>query len=130
MVAAQVHFPVDQWGLTLVREQVFALDVGLRWFSGKALESLVEGFLSVCWFQGCPRVYVTSSGPSASACALQDSGELCSSTERDSSFPHSTPGVVPLVPTCIQKSISSSQPVYGQAGGYEKYKRQYLTHNV
>ena len=29
-----------------------------------------------------------------------------------------------------QESISSSHPVCGQAGGYEKHKRQYLTHNV
>ena len=41
-------------------------------------------------------------------------GELCSLTERDSSFPCSTPGVVPLVPTCIHELISLSQPVYGQ----------------
>ena len=34
MVVAQVHFPVDQWGLTLVMEQVFALEVGLGWFLG------------------------------------------------------------------------------------------------
>ena len=73
---------------------------------------------------------VTGSGPSASAHTLWDSGELHSSTERDSSFPHSTPGVVPSVPTHIQESISSSQPVYGQAGGYEKHKKQYLTHNL
>ena len=50
-----------------------------------------------------PLIYVTGCGPSASAHMLQDSGELCSLTERDSSFPHSTPGVVPLVPTCIHK---------------------------
>ena len=77
-----------------------------------------------------PCIYVTGSGLSVSARALRDLGELCSSTERDSSFPHSTPGAVPLVPTCIQESISLSQPVYGQAGGYEKHKRQYLTHGV
>ena len=65
-----------------------------------------------------------------SAHTLQDLGELRSSTERDSSFPHSTPGVVPSVRTHIQESISSSQPVYRQAGDYEKHKRQYLTHDV
>ena len=75
-------------------------------------------------------IYVTGSRPSASAHALWDSGELHSLTERDSSFPHSTPGVVPSVPMCIQESISPSQPVYGQAGCYEKHKWQYLTHNV
>ena len=67
--------------------------------------------------QGCQNV--TGCGLSASACALGDSGELCSLTKRDSSFPHSTPGVGPLVPTCIQELISLSQPVYGQAGDYE-----------
>ena len=46
-------------------------------------------------------VYVTGCGPSASARVLRDSGELHSSTERDSSFPRSTPGVVPLVPMHI-----------------------------
>ena len=76
------------------------------------------------------QIYVTGSGPSALARALPDAGELNLSTERDSSFPRSTPGAVPSVPTRIQESISSSQPVYGQAGGYEKHKRQYLTHNV
>ena len=49
MVVAQVHFPMDQWGLTL--------EVGLAWFSGEALELLMEGFLSVWWFQSCLRVY-------------------------------------------------------------------------
>ena len=63
-------------------------------------------------------VYVTGCGPSASARALQDSGELHSSTERDSSFLRSTPGVVPLVPMHIQELISLSQPVYGQVGDY------------
>ena len=73
---------------------------------------------------------VTGCGPSVSANALWDLGELHSSTEKDSSFPHSTPGVVSSVPMCIQESISQSQPVYGQAGDYEKHKRQYLTHDV
>ena len=58
-------------------------------------------------------VCVTGCGPPASARVLRDSGGLHSSTERDSSFPHSTPGVVPSVPTCIHKLISLSQPVYG-----------------
>ena len=62
---------------------------------------------------------VTDCGPSASAHALWDSGDLRSSTERDSSFPHSTPGAVPSVPMHIQELISLSQPVYGQAGDYE-----------
>ena len=44
---------------------------------------------------------VTGHGPSASARRLQDSGELHSSTKRDSSFPHSTPGAVPSIPMCI-----------------------------
>ena len=57
-------------------------------------------------------IYVTGCGPSASACALRDLGELRSLTERDSSFPCSTSGAVPSVPTRIQESISSSQPVY------------------
>ena len=78
--------------------------------------------------QGCQNV--TGCRLSLSACTLQDSGELHSLTERDSSFPCSTPGTVPLVPTCIQELISLSQPVYRQAGDYEKHKRQYLTHNV
>ena len=58
MVVVQVHFPVDQWGLTLVMEQVFALEVGLGWFSGKALELLMEGFVLVWGFQCCLRVYL------------------------------------------------------------------------
>ena len=78
--------------------------------------------------QGCQNV--TSCKPSASACTLWDLGELRSLTKRDSSFPRSTPGAVPSVPMHIQESISSSQPVYGQAGDYEKHKRQYLTHDV
>ena len=45
--------------------------------------------------------YVTGHGLSASARGLQDLGELHSSTKRDSSFPRSTPGVVPSIPTCI-----------------------------
>ena len=62
---------------------------------------------------------VTGCGLSASAHALQDLGELHSSTKRDSSSPCSTPGVGPLVPMCIQELISLSQPVYGQVGDYE-----------
>ena len=46
-------------------------------------------------------IYVTGCGLSASAHGLWDSGELRSSTERDSSFPRSTPGVVPSIPTHI-----------------------------
>ena len=65
------------------------------------------------------RQNVTDCEPSVSARALWDSGELCSLTERDSSLPHSTPGVVPSVPMCIQELIGLSQPVYGQAGDYE-----------
>ena len=59
--------------------------------------------------QGCQNV--TDCGPSASAHALWDSGKLCSLTKRDSSFPHSTPGAVPLVPMHIQELISLSQHV-------------------
>ena len=62
---------------------------------------------------------VTGCGPSASACALWDLGELHSLTKRDSSFPHSTPGAVPSVPMQIQELISLSQAVYGQVGDYE-----------
>ena len=43
----------------------------------------------------------TGCGKSASTHASQDSGELRSSTKRGSSSPHSTPGVVPSIPTCI-----------------------------
>ena len=50
-------------------------------------------------------IYVTGHGPSASAHGLWDSGELRSLTKRDSSFPHSTPSVVPSILTCIQKLI-------------------------
>ena len=64
-------------------------------------------------------LYVTGCRPSGSAHTLWDSGEVCSLTKRDSSFPCSTPGVVPSVPTHIQELISLSQPVYGQAGDYE-----------
>ena len=67
--------------------------------------------------QGCQNVI--GCGPSASAHTSWDLGELCSSTERDSSFPHSTPGVVPLIPMRIQELINLSQPVYGQAGDYK-----------
>ena len=67
--------------------------------------------------QGCQNV--TGCGPSASACTSWDLGELHSSTKRDSSFPHSTPGAVPLIPTHIQELISLSQPVYQQVGDYE-----------
>ena len=70
--------------------------------------------------QGCQNV--TGCGPSASAHMLWDLGELHFSTKMDSSFPHSTPGVVPSVPMHIHKPISSSQPVYRQAGGYENIK--------
>ena len=66
--------------------------------------------------QGCQNV--TDCGPSVSAHTLQDLGELHSLTKRDSSFPRSTLGVVPLVPMCIQELISLSQHVYGQAGDY------------
>ena len=48
-----------------------------------------------------PNIYVTGHGLSASAHGLWDLGELHSSTERDSSFPHSTPGAVPLILMCI-----------------------------
>ena len=63
-------------------------------------------------------IYVTGCRPSASARTLQDSGELRSSTERDSSFPHSTPGVVPSISTFIQELIGLNQPGYGQVGDY------------
>ena len=49
--------------------------------------------------QGCQNVM--GRGPSASAHGLWDSGELRSSAKRDSSFLHSTPGVVPSIPTHI-----------------------------
>ena len=62
-----------------------------------------------------PGAYVTGCGPSASAHALWDSGELHSSNERDSFFPCSTPGEAPP----IQELISLSQPEYGQVGDYE-----------
>ena len=67
--------------------------------------------------QGCQNV--TGCRQSSSTRASWDLGELCSSTERDSSFPHSTPGAVPLIPTHIQELISLSQPVCRQVGGYE-----------
>ena len=67
--------------------------------------------------QGCQNV--TGCGPSASTCTSQDLGELHSSTKKDSSFPCSTPGAVPLIPMCIQELISLSQPIYGQVGDYE-----------
>ena len=44
VVAAQVCFLVDQWGLTLVMEQVFALEVGLGWFSGGGTGVIHGGF--------------------------------------------------------------------------------------
>ena len=53
---------------------------------------------------------VTGCGLSASAHTLWDLSELHSLTERDSSFPHSTPGVGPSVPMHIQELISLSQP--------------------
>ena len=62
---------------------------------------------------------VTGCGPSASTRASGDLGELHSSTERDSSFPCSTPGAVPLIPMHTQELISLSQPIYGQAGDYD-----------
>ena len=46
-------------------------------------------------------INVTGRRISASTRALCDMGELRSLTERDSSFPHFTPGVVPSIPTCI-----------------------------
>ena len=49
----------------------------------------------------CSPGYVTGRRLSVSACGLQDSGELHSSAKRDSSFPHSTPGVVPSIPMRI-----------------------------
>ena len=64
-------------------------------------------------------VYVTGHGMSAPTCASQDSGELRSSTEKDSSFPHSTPGAVPSIPTCIEELTSLNQPAYEQVGDYE-----------
>ena len=67
--------------------------------------------------QGCQNV--TGCGLSASTHASWDLGELHSSTGRDSSFPHSTPGAVPSIPMCIQELISLSQPVYRQVGDYE-----------
>ena len=59
-------------------------------------------FLDIASFVLEKATCVTVHGPSASACGLQDLGELHSLTERDSSFPCSTPGVVPSVPMCIQ----------------------------
>ena len=52
---------------------------------------------------------VTGCGPSASARALQDLGELHSLTERDSSFLCSTPGAVPLVPN-MHSRINQPKP--------------------
>ena len=46
-------------------------------------------------------VYVTGCGTFVSTRILWDTGELHSSTERDSSFPHPTPGVVPSIPMHI-----------------------------
>ena len=81
-----------------------------------------KGYFHLCFPNSVPtqgHQNVTGCGPSASTRASQDLGELHSSTERDSSFPHSTPGAVPLIPTHIQELISLSQPVYGQVGDYE-----------
>ena len=44
-------------------------------------------------------VYIMGHGMSASAHGLWDLGELHPSAKRDSSFPHSTPGAVPSIPT-------------------------------
>ena len=60
-------------------------------------------------------IYVTGCGPSASARALRDSGELRSSTERDSSFLCSTPGVVPSVPNAHSR-INQPKPTCIQIG--------------
>ena len=67
--------------------------------------------------QGCQNV--TGCRPSASTYTSWDSGELCYSTEKDSSFPCSTPAAVPSIPMCIQELISLSQPVCRQVEGYE-----------
>ena len=48
------------------------------------------------------RQNVTGCRLSVSAHELRDLGELRSLTERDSSFPRSTPGVVPSILMCIQ----------------------------
>ena len=62
----------------------------------------VKAIKLITLFVGFTEVCVTGCGPSVSACMLWDLGELRSSTKRDSSFPRSTPGAVPSVPTCIQ----------------------------
>ena len=46
-------------------------------------------------------IYVMGCRPSVSVRGLRDLGELHSSSERDSSFPRSTPGAVPSIPMRI-----------------------------
>ena len=58
-------------------------------------------FMKFSGFHVKNMTYVTGCGQSVSTRASRDLGELHSSTERDSSFPHSTPGAVPLIPTHI-----------------------------
>ena len=67
--------------------------------------------------QGCQNV--TGCRLSVSAHTSWDLGELCSLTKRDTSFPRSTPGVVPSILMHIQELIGLSQPVYGQVEDYE-----------
>ena len=63
--------------------------------------------------QGCQNV--TGHGQSASTHTSQDSGELQSSNERDSSFPHSTPGVVPSIPNAYLRT-NQSKPTCMKTG--------------
>ena len=53
------------------------------------------------------RQNVTGCGQSASTCTSQDLGELHSSTERNSSFLCSTPGVVPSIPNMYLRTNQS-----------------------
>ena len=63
--------------------------------------------------QGCQNV--TGCGQSASTHASRDLDELHSSTERDSSFPHSTPGVAPSIPNVYLRT-NQSKPTCMQTG--------------
>ena len=55
MVEAQVHCPMDQWGLTFAMEQVFGLEVGLEWFLGGGTGVTHGGFPLVVVVPGLPK---------------------------------------------------------------------------
>ena len=122
------HIPEVQWPMLIMKNKLThmlrSLPAGsIPMRKGTTLLSN-KGYFHPCGFQiwGPPRCMPKGNRLWAvciSLHSLRDWGELHSSTKRDSSFPHSTPGVVPSIPMHIPELISLNQPGYGQVGDYE-----------